>query len=119
GQVDALLGSHLKLLLASLVDVQHGVLGVVVEVGILGKADALQRVRADGQSVVQSHLLLTAAIEGSPGQSNDDDHHAKVDDITAIAAGVAAGEQIDGRKQNSPGFFFNNSRGAPKNPNDW
>ncbi len=42
--------------------------------------------------------LLLAAVEGRTGQADDDNHHADVDDVAAITAGVAASQQIDGRK---------------------
>ena len=39
-----------------------------------------------------AHLLLFVLIEGGAGEADDDDDHAEVDDVSAVAAGVAVGE---------------------------
>ena len=43
--------------------------------------------------------LLLVAVEGRAGQPDHDDHHADVDDVAAVAARVAAGQQPDADEQ--------------------
>ena len=38
------------------------------------------------------HLLLVALVEGAAGNADEDDHHAEVHQVAAIAARVAPGE---------------------------
>ncbi len=64
---------------------------VIVEIRVLRKAHALQRIGADGHLVVHGQFALFTAIESRPGQADYDHDHARVDDVTAVAAGVAAG----------------------------
>jgi len=45
---------------------QQGILGIEIQIGILREANALQRIRADKQLVVQSHFAFHVAVEGRP-----------------------------------------------------
>ncbi len=112
GVVDALFGQHLELLLAVLVDVQHGPFGVVVSVGVLGGADLLQGVGRDHELVVDGHLAFLIGVECRAGQPDDDNDHADVDDVAAVAAGVAPGEEVHGGKQILAGLTGNHARAA-------
>ena len=72
-----------------------------MSIRVLREADALQRVGADEQLVVQPQFAFHVAIEGRAGQADHDDHHADVDDVAAVAARVAARQQPRGRRADS------------------
>ena len=55
-----------------------------------------ERVGADGDGVAEAHLLLVGLVEGAAGDADEHDDDAEVDDVSAVAAGVAADEQDDG-----------------------
>ncbi len=97
GDVDAFLGCHLEELFAVLVDIEKRVLGVVVGVRILGEADTLEGVRADGQCAVQCEFAFFIAVEGRAAQTDDDDYDSDVNEVAAVAPGVAADQQENSR----------------------
>ena len=45
---------------------------------------------ADLHLVAEAHLLLFVLIEGQPGEADDDQHHAEMDEVSAVTARVAA-----------------------------
>ncbi len=61
---------------------------------------------------MDGHLAFLIGVEGRAGQPDDDNDHADVDDVAAIAAGVAPGQQVHGGKEVLAGLTGNHARAA-------
>ncbi len=93
GEVDAFFGGELGDLFAVAEDVEEGEVGVVLGLGVLGDVAADEGVGADGEGVAVGHVPLARLVECSAGDADEHDHDAEVDDVSAVAAGVAADEE--------------------------
>ena len=96
--VETPLGIERGNLLSALEDIHHSPFAAVVGIVVLGIRLADQRVRADGHLVAEAHLLLFVLIEDGAGEANHDYDYAEVDDVSAVAAGVAMRE-LDHRRE--------------------
>ena len=114
GHINPLLRRHLKLHFAALPNIKQRVIRRVVGVRVLRKAHALQRVRSDGQRVVQRQLLLLASIKCRAGQANHHNHHANVDHVAAVAPRIAPDQLILRPDDVPPALPHNHQRPAHK-----
>ena len=73
---------------------------ILFRLGIRGLQS--ERVRPNLHGVAHLHAFLYVAIERRPGQADEHEHHTHVNDVAAVAAGVAHG-QVNGagRKRRS------------------
>src|SRR5215471_11698976 len=69
-----------------------GVILLDLRVGTLQR----QRVGAQLQGIADVHRFLDILIEGHTGNSDEDQHHAEMNDVAAIAARVAHGQFVGG-----------------------
>ena len=72
---------------------------VVIVVLRLVEILAKDRVRPDGQRVSRSHFLLNVLIEGRPCDADENQDHAEVHHVAAVAPRVAHREFADGGEQ--------------------
>ena len=78
--------------LAVLEDFQAGAVGLVIVVVDLIEILAQDRVRTDAQRVADAQVFLYVFVEGRTGDADENQDHAEVDDVAAVAAGVAHGQ---------------------------
>jgi len=62
---------------------------------------------------MQPQFAFHVAVEGRAGQPDDHDHHADVDEIAAIAPGVAANQQNQRGKDVAPALFRDHAAPRP------
>ena len=82
-----------------MVYVEQRVIGVVVQIRVLRKPDAHERVGPDRHLAVQAQLALNIAIEGRSSQADHNNHYADVNDVAAVAARIAARQEPHGHKK--------------------
>src|SRR5437879_5785873 len=79
-------------LLAAFEYVNDGPLAAVIRLVFLCVRAAHQRVSAETHFVAVTHLLLFILIEGGAGETDHDDDHTEMNDVTTITPGVAMRE---------------------------
>ena len=95
-EVDATLGREAGDQLAVVVDVEQRELRIVVRIRVFGVALADDLVAAHVHGVAEAHLGFLGLVEGRAGQADEHDDHAEMNQVAAVAPGVAAGKK-DGR----------------------
>ena len=81
-------------LLVALEDFDDHALRSVIFFGLGVGALQDESVGAEFQGVADVHGFLRFGVEGSAGEADEDEDHAEVNDVAAIAAGVAHGEFV-------------------------
>src|SRR6266568_3245732 len=94
GLVETLLREHGRDLLPIFVDVENGPLAGIIWFVVLGVGTADQRVGTNRHFVAEAQLLLGVLVEGDSGKADHSDDNAKVNDVSAVTARVAARQQI-------------------------
>src|SRR6476660_6303286 len=87
--VEAAFGIEGVDLFVALEYLDDGQIAAVVRILFLRVRTAQQRVRTERQLIAESHFFFGFAVEWRPQDSNEDERHAEVDDITSVAASVA------------------------------
>ena len=114
GQVNALLGRHLELLLPVAVHIEHRVFRVVVQVRVLRGAHLLQRVGPNLHLVVQAELALNIPVKCRSSQPDHHNHYADVNNVAAVSARIAPRQQPDAGGQVAPRLARDDCRSAQK-----
>ena len=102
-------GEHLSERLPIFVHVENRILDAVVRIVLLRVRAAHERVGADLQLVAVAHLLLFVPVEGGTRETDHDDDHAEVNDVTAITPGIAMRELHHRGEQTLTGVSFDHS----------
>jgi hypothetical protein len=87
--VEAAFGIQGVDLLVAFKNLNDGKIAAVVRILLLGVRAAQQGVGTECQFVAESHFLFSFAVEGRAQNSQEDQRHAEVDDVTSIAASIA------------------------------
>src|ERR1700733_5229116 len=87
--VETALGVERRNLLSAFENVHDRPLAAIIRIVILSVRLADERVSADCHLVAEAHLLLFVLIEDGAGEPDHNDDHAEVNDVSAVAAGVA------------------------------
>ena len=99
GLIETALGIHGRNLLAAAEHVDDRPLVAIVGIVVLRVGLTDQRVGADVNFVAEAHFFFNFFIERSAQDPNDDQRHAEVDDVSAIAARVSVAQMNHGGKQ--------------------
>ena len=99
GGIETPLGIEHHHLLAVAERFNRGALCGVVLLWTRGESLADQGIGANLHLRTGGHLHLFILVECGAGQADENQHHAKMDDVTAIAARVAHGELPDGGEE--------------------
>ena len=75
-----------------------GAVGCVIVVRGLVEILAEDGVGADGEALADGHFRLIFLVECAARNADEDQDHAEVDDVAAVAASVAHGQIADGGK---------------------
>src|SRR5580704_49034 len=77
-------------------DFESGAVRLKIRIDGLIEILAEDGVRTDIEALPDGHFRLVFDVESPAGDTDKNEHHSEMDDVTAVAAGVAHGEIADG-----------------------
>src|SRR5438132_14422505 len=96
-------------LFAAFENIDDRPLAAVIRLVLLGVGAAHQRVSAETHFVAVTHLLLFVLVEGGTRETDHNDDHAEVNDVTAIKPGIAMRELHHRGEKTLTGVSFDHS----------